>query len=92
MAQHARSTLVGELTSEFVEDHIGRAPQQAFGTRDVRQSLAGMLEDAGMLIELSPADERWISASLDIHPLLLRQSVCAATRKPWLNKSAPSHG
>ena len=83
--------LVLELMSEFVEDHIKQAPQQAFGMRDVKQSLAGMLEDAGMLIELGLADERWISASLDRHPLLLRQSVSAATWKPGLNKGAVAH-
>jgi hypothetical protein len=92
MAREARSTFISELLSEFVEDHVRRAPQYAFGIRDVKQGLAGMLDDAGLLIELHSADDSWISASLDIHPLLLRQSVCAATRKPWLNKSAPSHG
>jgi hypothetical protein len=91
MAQDARTTLVGELLSEFIEDRVRQAPQQAFGMWDVKQSLAGMLGDAGMLIELRPADERWISASLDRHPLLLRQSVSAATWKPGLNKGAVAH-
>lgn len=91
MARDARTTLVGELLSEFVEDHVRRAPQQAFGLRDVKQSLKGMFEDAGMLIDLLPSDDHWISSSLDVHPLLLRQSASAATWKPGLNKSALAH-
>ena len=86
MAQDARTTLVGELLSEFIEDRVRQAPQQAFGIRDVKQSLAGMLDDAGLLIELHSADDSWISASLDEHPLLLRQPASAATWKPGLNK------
>ncbi len=86
MARDARSTFISELLSEFVEDHVRRAPQYAFGIRDVKQGLAGMLNDAGLVIELHSADDSWISASLDEHPLLLRQPASAATWKPGLNK------
>jgi hypothetical protein len=91
MAQDARTTFISELLSEFVEDYVRRAPQNPFGIKDVKQGLAGMLDDAGLLIELHPADDSWISASLDVHPLLLRQSANTATWKPGLNKSALRH-
>jgi hypothetical protein len=87
MARHATTTLVGELLSEFVEDQVRRAPRQPFGMGDLKQALTGMLGEAGILIELRPADDPWISAWLDQHPLLQRQPAGTGTWKPGLNRA-----
>ena len=87
MARDATTTLVGALLSEFVEDQVRRAPQQPFGIGDLKQALAGMLGEAGILIDLRPTDDPWISAWLDEHPLLQRQPAGTGTWKPGFNKA-----
>ena len=89
MAQDARTQIVQELVSEFVEDRVRQAPDRSFGMGELKRSLGEMLKEADLPVDLRSADEAWMSDWLDRHPLLLREQANApAAWRPGFNKEA----
>ena len=89
MATDARAQTLRELLSEFIEERVRQMPDQAFSIGDVTRALSAMLMDAGQAGALAPSDNKWLAASLDHHPFLLRSQAGSTVQwKPGLNKGA----
>lgn len=93
MAGDARTTIVSELVSEFVEERVRQHPSKAFDLAAVRAALAASLKEADSGVALKPADDALIAAILDRHPFVVGTGSGAKRAwKPGLDKAAVKAG
>ncbi len=88
MTSHRKSTMVGELLADYVEERVRQFPSAAFDLAGVKRSLNGVLKEGQAGFDLGAADDRALATLLDQHPFLLRASQGPALAwKPGLDKA-----
>lgn len=93
MPGDARTTIVSELVSEFVEERVRQHPGKAFDLAAVRKAIAASLKDADAGVALAPADDALIAGLLDRHPFVVGTgSGAKRVWKPGLDKAAVKGG
>jgi len=90
MAGDARSKLIAELVSEFVEERVRQFPTQVFDLAALKRAVATALEEGGAGFELMSGDDRALASLLDRHPFLVRaKDRTTLAWKPGLDKARP---
>jgi len=90
MAGDARSKLIAELVSEFVEERVRQFPTQVFDLAAVKRAVATAIKEGGAGFELMSGDDRALASLLDQHPFLVRaKDRNTLAWRPGLDKARP---
>ena len=90
MAGDARSKLIAELVSEFVEERVRQFPTQVFDLAAVKGSVTMALKEGGAGFELMSGDDRALASLLDQHPFLVRaKGRTTLAWRPGLDRARP---
>ena len=90
MAGDARSKLIAELVSEFVEERVRQFPTQVFDLAAVKRAVTMAFKEGGTGLELLSGDDRALTSLLDQHPFLVRaKDRTTLAWKPGLDKARP---